>query len=197
VSKRWIWNERREKAAIMLAEGAVPDVEIAAAVGITRQSLLKWRAREEFRDRVAEIVKQRKDAALRYSIAQQDRRIAAMNDRWEKLQRVIAERAEELDGQAPGAGTGMLARQVKLSNTGVTVEEFVVDTGLLKELRGLEEQAAKELGQWIERKEHAGKDGGPIMIANARDELAARLAAYAERRRALSDVVEPDGSAST
>lgn len=181
----WQWNERRERAALLLAEDGLTDLEIATACGISRPALVKWKTAPEFQQRIAEIVSRRKDAALRYSIAQQDRRLAAMDDRWQRLLQVIAERAEEMDGAVSGGGTGMLARTIKLSNTGVQVEEYVVDTGLLKELRGLEEQAAKELGQWIERKEHTGKGGGPILIANARDELAARLADLADRRRAL------------
>lgn len=148
----------------MLAEDAVSDDEISAQVGITRAALKKWKARPEFQSRIAEIVNQRKDAALRFSIAQQDKRIAAIDDRWKRMHRVIEARAEEMEGEVAGGETGLLVRQIKLSNTGIQVEEYAVDTGLLKEMRALEEQAAKELGQWIDRKEHTGKDGGPIGI---------------------------------
>ncbi len=39
----------------------------------------------------------------------------------------------------------------------VQVEEFAIDTGALAELRAIELQAAKELGQIIEKTEHSGK----------------------------------------
>jgi hypothetical protein len=59
--------------------------------------------------------------------------------------------SSDLPALAPGGETGLLARQTKLATNGAMVEEFVVDTGLLKELRAHEEQAAKELGQWQDR----------------------------------------------
>jgi hypothetical protein len=43
----------------------------------------------------------------------------------------------------------------------VTVEEYQVDTGLLKELREHEKQAAQELGQWSEK---ARVEQGPIEV---------------------------------
>jgi len=151
----------------MLAEDSVSDAEIAAACGVTRPALQKWKAREEFQTRIAEIVKRRKDAALRYSIAQQDKRIADMDDRWRRMRQLIDARAEELNGAVPGGETGLLVRQIKLSNTGIQVEEFAVDTGLLKEMRALEEQVAKELGQYADKPE-AQKDAmttsGPVTV---------------------------------
>jgi hypothetical protein len=59
--------------------------------------------------------------------------------------------ASDLPALAAGGETGLLARQIKLASNGAMVEEFVVDTGLLRELRAHEEQAAKELGQWQDR----------------------------------------------
>lgn len=47
------------------------------------------------------------------------------------------------------------------------VYEYELDTGLLKELREHEKQAAQELGQWTERKELSGPDGGPIPVSLA------------------------------
>jgi hypothetical protein len=41
-------------------------------------------------------------------------------------------------------GAGPMAREI---------EEFAVDTGLVREIRAVHEQAAKELGQWVERSE--------------------------------------------
>ena len=148
----------------MLAEDALSDEQIASDVGVSRKSLAQWKTDAVFNRRVAELVEQRKDAAMRHSIAQQDKRIGSMNDRWQKMHDIISARALDFDGLVPGGETGLLTRQIKLSNTGMTVEEYVIDALLLREMRALEEQAAKELGQWIERKEHTGKDGGPIGV---------------------------------
>jgi hypothetical protein len=59
----------------------------------------------------------------------------------------------------PGGHTGLLVRTVKSVRDGsdtTIVEEFAVDTGLLREMRELELQVSKELGQFIEKHEHGG-----------------------------------------
>lgn len=62
----------------------------------------------------------------------------------------------------PGGATGLVVRQLKQIGTGFnakTVEEFAVDTGTIKAIQSLQEQAAKEMGQWVERGElaHTGE----------------------------------------
>ena len=55
---------------------------------------------------------------------------------------------------APGADTGLLTRTQKRIGSGdsaVTVEEYQVDTGLLKELREHEKRGVQELGEWSEK----------------------------------------------
>jgi hypothetical protein len=63
---------------------------------------------------------------------------------------------------APGADTGLLMRtwkQIGSGDSAVIVEEYQVDTGLLKALLDHEKQAAQELGQWSEK---ARVEQGPI-----------------------------------
>jgi hypothetical protein len=76
-----------------------------------------------------------------------------------------------LPGIGAGGETGLLVRQIKLAASGATVEEFAVDTGLLKELRAHQEQAAKELGQWTEKREVTGKAEAhmPEILADEQD----------------------------
>ena len=61
--------------------------------------------------------------------------------------------AGEIGGLAPGMETGLLVRTVKFNKQGDEIEEFAVDTGLLAEIRAHEQQAAKELGQWVEKQQ--------------------------------------------
>lgn len=101
-------------------------------------------------------------------IALKQNRIDALVRRQQLLERIISERAEELDGDAAGAGTGLLVRQVKLLGAGERaslINEYVLDTGLLREMREHEKQTAQEMGEWIERGELSGKDGGPILVS--------------------------------
>ncbi len=55
-----------------------------------------------------------------------------------------------------GAGTGLIIRQLKQIGSGrdaQVVEEFGVDTALLREMRAHEQQVAQERGEWVEKKD--------------------------------------------
>jgi hypothetical protein len=52
----------------------------------------------------------------------------------------------------PGGSTGLLHRVLQSTGPrGRPGEEFAVDVPLLRELRATEQQAAQELGQWMEK----------------------------------------------
>lgn len=163
------WTPQRDQAAQLVAEDSLTDEAIASEVGVSRRQLARWKCDGEFAARVEEIRKTLGDLALRHVISKRHRRVRALDERWEKLQRVIAERgaAKEM-AKVPGGRTGLLVRTVKGLGTGDnfrTVEEYEVDTGLLRELREHEKQAAQELGQWSEKRELTGADGGPVPIS--------------------------------
>ncbi len=148
--KPFRWTKQSHQAAQLLAENFQTDEEIAAELGMTRQTLSRWHKHPEFAARVQEIVKQIGERMLRYAIAKKERRVKALDDRWQRMQQVIAERAEEMKDEVAGGGTGLLCRTIKSIGSGPAaheVEEFAVDTGLLKELREHEKQAAQELSQ--------------------------------------------------
>jgi phage terminase small subunit len=101
-------------------------------------------------------------------IANRTNRISALNRRQQLMEQVIRDRAEQYAKNAPGADTGLLVKQLRFSPGGNTIEEWAVDTGLLRELRAHEEQAAKELGQWAEKRELLGAGGGAIKVSSDR-----------------------------
>lgn len=148
------WTKPKVEAAELLAARNLPTHEIAERVGIARSTLWEWKRLPEFAARVEEIVEEHRAETRRIGIADKERRLAALNDRWNRLRRVIEERAEDpAVAAAPGGTTGLMVRQLKSVGAGdsaIVVEEFSVDTGLLKELREVEKQAAVELGQWNE-----------------------------------------------
>jgi hypothetical protein len=91
-------------------------------------------------------------------------RVDALNQRWNRLHRVIDDRAKDPTMTAPGAETGLLVRTHKQLGSAEypnIVEEYEVDTGLLKALLDHEKQAAQELGQWSEK---ARVGQGPIEV---------------------------------
>lgn len=145
----------------------------------TRLRTLKaWSAAHQWQTHLADIADAERLAIVARGIADKQNRVDALNDRWERMKQVIAERAESREyADAAGGETGLLVKTYKQVGSGENaqlVEEYAVDTGLLREMREHEKQAAQELGQWTEKQEIAGKDGGPIRVARelTDDELA-------------------------
>ena len=172
------WTAKTTKAAQLVAADKLKDKQIAKAVGVAERTLERWKLNPEFVAKVNEIVERVDAAILKRGIANRARRVAILDDMAGRLLTVVEERAKEhrdnakarkkaqqvikegtveardvpiLPGVGAGGETGLLVRQIKLAASGATVEEFAVDTGLLKELRAHQEQAAKELGQWSEK----------------------------------------------
>jgi hypothetical protein len=154
-------SKREEAAALLVAQDALPDVAIAARCKIGKATLERWKQRPAFQARVAEHRALWREQLRAQGLLEQQNRLAALNDRWTRLQQVITERAASPEMQSvPGGTTGLLVRQVKSIGFGENnqlVEEFAVDTPLLKELREHEKQAAQELGEWTEKRELGGQ----------------------------------------
>jgi hypothetical protein len=163
------WTGRKAEAAALAAADDLTNEEQAARLGVARKTLDRWKAHPEFKARVAGLVAALEAAAADRGIARRLRRVQALQERWEKMQAVIAERAADPDlADAPGGRTGLVVRQEKVIGGGDNAErvtEYAVDVGLLKELRAHEQQAAQELGQWAEKREHTGAGGGEIVIS--------------------------------
>jgi hypothetical protein len=162
------WNKLKSQAAVRVAEGRMTDEEIAAEAHVTRRQLTRWKAHPTFAAKVEQHVRALDDAASRRAITRRLARVEALDDRWRRMRNVIAERADDLTmAGVPGGGTGLVVRSLKSIGGGETaqvVEEYAVDTGLLRELREHEKQAAQELGQWAEKHEHTGKDGAELVV---------------------------------
>lgn len=150
----------REQAAVLVAEGRLTNEAIAARCGVTRRSIDRWKQHPVFQSWVEEHRTAQREAIRAEGIANKQNRINALNCRWAGMQQVITERAEDPEmADIPGGKTGLLVKQLKSIGFGennTVVEEYAVDTGLLKELRAHEQQAAQELGQWTESKDVSG-----------------------------------------
>ena len=87
---------------------------------------------------------------MEFTIADRQARVAALDDRWMRLKRVMNARAEDLK-EVPGGDSGLLVHEVKGIGGGDSlqvIDEYPLDAALLKEFRAHEQQAAIELGQW-------------------------------------------------
>ena len=161
----WKWNRIRERAALLVAEGALTNEQIAAQCKMTRQGLDAWKLLPEFRARVAEHVAAAREKLeaeiLNVGVANRANRVRAYDDIWNRLRATIDARAEDarnraLDNEfvAPGAVEGLQARTEKMIGGGESAKEIVewtLDAALLKEMRETAKQAAIEAGQWEEK----------------------------------------------
>lgn len=153
------------RAAALVAEGELTDTQIASQLGINPSTLVRLKRKPAFADKVLELVRAAEREIVYLPIARKTERTKARNDRWQKGQEVIRQRAE-MHKDIPGGGsTGLLVRQVKLvkvlderqgpedgeeqpyAPTFTEVEEWAVDTALMKELSDLETAVERSLGQ--------------------------------------------------
>jgi len=141
---------KREQAAQLVAAGRLSFDAIAAKLEITDRGLYNWRLDPVFRARVDAINAQFAETMQQYGIAQRARRIAALDDRRRRLENLIYARAEAY-AHATGGDTGLIVEQIKATGEGSYQSEWVFDAAVVRELRAHEEQAAKELGQWVEK----------------------------------------------
>jgi transposase-like protein len=148
-------NTSHLAAAAMIARD-VPIREIARQFGVTPRTIYTWAKTKEAQERIAAVKAGVSEATKHLAIADKARRIETLDTLHSKLLTVVDERAVDMTGEVAGGGTGLMARQVKQMGRS-TVTEYVVDSGVVREIRGLEEQAAKELGDWIEK---SAIDGG-------------------------------------
>jgi transposase-like protein len=161
------WTKPKERAAVLLAEDDITDAEIAAQVGVNPATLWRWKQHPEFAARVGDHTGQLQAAMLRYRVAKKRERMRVLDDLHTKLLTVIEDRGVEYEDDAPGTRTGLVTKTFKMVGAGrdaTLVTEWGVDTPTVREIRAIQEQAAKELGQWVEKGEISGPGGSPLVI---------------------------------
>jgi hypothetical protein len=150
-------SKKHEKAARLVADDRHSDTRIAELCGITERTLERWKKEPKFSERVQSIVLTYSERALRGGLARREKRVAVLNDMHDRMLTVIDERSEDLGMQAvPGGKSGLITKQLKGIGKGEdfqVVEVYEVDTALVRELRATQEQIAKELGQWVEKRD--------------------------------------------
>lgn len=156
-------NPRRELFARLVAGGKSATrayIEAGFAENGAAQSACRLLENPEVAARVRELQAEIGAKLEKAAIRDIDARIREYQSRWDRMRQVIDERADAQENQGVAGGrTGLLVRTLKSIRQGeesTVVEEFAVDTGLLREIRELELQVARELGQFIEKHEHGG-----------------------------------------
>lgn len=139
---------------MLVAEDEMTDEAIAEQIGVTRQTLARWKVQPDFLDAVADENRRIEAGMLKLAIAKRHKRVETLHDLYMKSLQVVAERAKAYanDKEAHGGATGLLVKQVKVIGSGSnaqTTTEYQVDTGLIKQIESLMERAAKETGQEV------------------------------------------------
>lgn len=150
------WNEKRERAAVMLAADEVSDALISEACGINEVTLNVWKKHPDFAERVRDETAAIRTGALRYAIAKKHKRIAKLNLLAERMEAAVDARAAEATADQdapPEARTGLFNRKTVMSASGKERRDYVFDATLVREYRATLEQAARELGQLVDRAE--------------------------------------------
>lgn len=159
--KKFVWTKGAVSAALLLAEDDLNHEQICKQSGISVTTLWRYRQHQEFQDRVDEHLAALQAEMLRHAVAKRHKRLSTLNRLHEKALAVIDARAEGMkDEDADGADSGLLVKSYKQVGQGPSaqlMEEFTVDVALMREIRAIEEQAAKELGQWEEKQTITGE----------------------------------------
>lgn len=153
-----ILTNKQATAAAYVAADELSNEEIAEAVGIGTRTLYRWKEQDVFKAAVNEHVEAIQSAMLRHDIAKRHKRLGTLNRLHEKMLAVIDDRAKKY-ADAPGGETGLIVEDVKAVGNGrdaQIVEVYAFDAALVREIRAVHEQAAKELGQWTEKSEIVG-----------------------------------------
>lgn len=153
-SPKRAWTKARVLTAQLIAEGELTYAQIAVRVKKSEGWLFEQKRLPWFKARIASLVEELAEDARRIGIANQRTRLLAQNERWLAMHQVISERATHQRTEAePGGSTGLLMEELKGP---FATPVYLIDTGLLSELRALEAQVAKELGQSAEKPREGG-----------------------------------------
>jgi hypothetical protein len=184
------WSRKKARAALLVAEDRLTNERIAAAVGVSRRTLDRWKTEPAFMARVEEHIAAAEKAARSCGIARKMARVTTLNEVLQDLLRVKAERGADRAMQGvPGGQTGLVVKSVKQVGSGPSAQliaEFELDPIWLREVRELGQQAARELGQWP----GGAEADSPAPVALAQVVVATRedARAYLERFEALGGV---------
>jgi putative insertion element HTH domain-containing protein len=160
-------SAKLEDAARMIAEDELSDAKISERIGVTQRTLISWKKKPEFAERVKEITAAYAARAISRGIAKRERRLGVLVDLHEKCEQVIYERSQSAELQEVAGGrTGLVTHNVKGVGKGddfQLIDVYEVDTALLREMRAIQEQVAKELGQRVDKHELSGPNGDPLI----------------------------------
>lgn len=159
---RWVWSERKERALMMVFEGRKTLAQIAAAVEMSERAIDTWVAHPDFKARLARLYTDLEASLAGVAYVTKAQRILALVQ--------VAEIARHELESMP-----RIRDERPTRNGPVVSEEF--NAPAMSEFRAALADIAAEKGDRKQRTELSGK----VEVTDARELLAAKLAALAER----------------
>lgn len=160
MADQFIITAKHLEAARLFAEG-LSQADVSLRMGEKLSTVRRWYDRPAFKQEVEGFVEAARAAILSQGIAAKQNRIDEYDRRWREMKALMKARAEwDVLSDVPGGQTGLLCRDFK-----GLIPVYKVDAALLREMRELEKQAAIEVGDWTEKKELTGEDGGAIPVS--------------------------------
>lgn len=141
---------RQEQAALLVALGQLKDAEIARQTGTKYSTLRRWLEWPEFAGRVAELRAAFARSVEARGIADRQARVQRLQDLLDRMTAIVEGRAADM-ASVPGGASGLLVRQYKQTGKDSYEVEYAFDAALPREMRATMQQAAQELGQWLEK----------------------------------------------
>jgi hypothetical protein len=149
----WKWSPRRELAAKLVAVDDLPDVKIAAQVGISKRVFYRWKKWPEFQARVNEHREDFRKRVLGSRYCRREYRIQLRQQLIDKCLQIIKERSETPGYEKiPGGTTGLVTPRFRVLE-GRVVTEYQIDTETEGIIRANLREIAEEVGEWRGRAE--------------------------------------------
>ncbi len=152
ISEFCLVRPNRSVPCQLVAEDEETDIAIAAswnrrphAPALETAACLSGRCTGAHHERLQEHLE-------RYAIARKDRRLAALQQRWEQLKRIVPERAgDPAMVDVPGGSNGTPGSNLRAIPGGEPIAEYKFDRALVAAMLAAERQAAQESGHSNEK----------------------------------------------
>ena len=180
---------QKQYAAVLVADDSLPDQVIADRVGISRKTLHTWKRKPEFIVMVKANQEELAAGLLPVAIANKRIRLEILQDLIDGMQAVVRHRRERYAAEVSDAEsavnatrrffgdatpaesmTGYMVKQETLNNAGKKTVNWALDTGLIRELRAVLDDAAKEVGQRVEKREETQRIEISMMVKRIAEE---------------------------
>jgi hypothetical protein len=147
-------NQRHEQFVQQLSKGLSATRAYVSVYGESKgaaQMASRLLRNVEVCSRLIELKKEVNTGFVDAEIQHRNARVQALQNRWDRMRRLIEARSQDMAAEVAGGETGLLVRDYKGKDANQVVYKF--DAALVNELNKCEKQAAEELGQWVTKTE--------------------------------------------